>query len=424
MERITWIGPLRARSSAGDVARGFVCGLSALGVDVAALDACGPSDPPLDVREDCEELLDGPVRVADSTVVVQAPLSELARKARFFATSGCARRVAYVVVDVTALDPSTRAAQDEMDEVWVPSTLQRELAASLGIPREKLRVVPPGVDAAMSRAPVHATSARARVLVDGDMAFVTALRSLATEMDVVLAPRQGSATERARVFASCDLAVALPASDPWWRFGLEAIASGIALSHAEDGVAAEFVDASNTFLLGEQAVSDPKSLAVALSTILTDRSALERGARAGRAAIVADFTLESAATRLIQRESKAWRLPEHRLGRVLADLGLPTPREIVGPAKSRLVLCAVTELDGPWCASLARFLAAHDAQDDVTLVLWVDDSLAPRAAEVAAQAEIEIARGGRGANGPDVTLVVAPVDHAPFELAASGGSRV
>jgi hypothetical protein len=421
MERITWIGPLRSRSSAGDVARGFVRALASNGVDVAALDAWGPSDPPLDARESCEDWLEGAVRVADSTVVVQAPLSELARKARFFTTAGCARRVAYIVVDVTALDDATRAAIEASDEVWTPSTLQRELAASLGIPRETLRVVPPGVDSAMSRAPVHATAARARVVVDGDMAFVAALRAIASDFDVVLAPRQASAAERARVFASCDLAVALPGGDPWWRFGLEALASGIALSHAEDGVAAEFVDAACTFLLGEQVVADPKSLALGLTTLLADRPALERAARESRAAIAAEFTFERAAARLVQRESKTWRLPETRLARVLADLGLPTPREIVGAAKSRIVLCAVTEFAGPWCAALAGFLTTHDAHDDVTLVLWVDDTLAPRAAEVAARAEAEIARCARGANGPDVTLVVAPVDHVPFELAAPGG---
>lgn len=419
MERITWIGPLRQRGPAGDAARGFVRGFAAQGVEVAALDAFGPASPALEASDELEGVLQGPVRIGGSTVVVQAPLSCFARVAGLFARGGARRSIAYVVVDVTELDATTCAALAECDEVWLPSTLQRELAASLGIARDTLRVVPVGVDAAMMRAPVHAHTARPRVVVDGDIAFVTALRSLASDIDVVLAPRQASAVERARIFASCDLAVSLSAGDPWWRFGLEALAAGIALVHGEDGAAAEFVDSANAICLDETTLLDASALVQALKTILQDRAALERRARAARAAVALEFTWERAAARVLRHENESWRLPEARLARVLCDLGLLTPREIVGAAKARIVVRTVTAVEGEWCVDLAGFLATHDARDDVTLVLWVDTALAERTAEVAAAAEREIERAARGANGPDVTLVVAPVDHVPSEFVST-----
>ncbi len=402
-ENFTWIGPITDASSAGAIARSFVCGLSSSGHPTGVLDTgCG--------EVPCIAELDGPVRWIGTTVVRHAPLSCLAATTAILAPDAQARQVAYVVADVERISAESRTVIDRCDEVWAPSTLQLEILCALGIDRARLHIVAPGVEPLAERtSSIRAQNAARVLVVGGDVPLVSRPGGVDFERATV---RPGT-EEMSLAIARADLVLVLADACPWGGVALEVLRRGRPLAHVESGIAAEYAGADDCDWFTTACAQDPRRLVEHVQALLTDRDPLVRRAERARARIEREECLSVATAHLITRRSRPRILPEPRLSRALSDLGLPTPIERLSGSRAKVVIVPVAQFDGAWREILRTQVLAHTTDPEATVCLWVDESCGADMDRIAAAAEVEIARSG--ATNHDVLVVLAPLAHAPRE---------
>lgn len=397
-EDFTWIGPLSSDDTAGRVARGFVAGLVRAGSGVATLDSGDGSCPAA-----CD--LDGEVRVAATTVVRQGGLSSIRASEALVPLGQGIRDVAYVVVDVPELGAGEGSFLARCDEVWAPNTAQAELLAALGVPRAKLRVIVPGVGGAASDS--SRATGKPRVLVVGGSP-----REIGGATCVGARASLGSRAFEAEV-AAADSVVLLGDVDPWGLTALELVASGKLHLCIASGAPLEFTRVGDCAWLAPADVLVPERIETALADLVRELGTRrEIAARAG-ARLGATQNVDAAARALRDRNTHPRRLEREPLTRVLADLGLTTPDERLANVRSRVEIVPVEHVDGPWVEALRVRIAR--ARVDATLVVWVDEVLAPVLERVTARAEEALVASGRDPADVDVLVVVAPLAHAPSE---------
>lgn len=147
-ERFVWIGPLRRIGGRGEVSRGAIEGLRRLGCDVEVVDSQG-SRGRLDAEAlaPIRESADGVLRERGRTCVYHAELSELPAVRELFPMPTAEQRIAYTLCDSDRLTVDQRETLETFDEVWVPTSFHREVFCRAGFARERIYVVPPGIDA-------------------------------------------------------------------------------------------------------------------------------------------------------------------------------------------------------------------------------------------------------------------------------------
>lgn len=151
---IRWSGPMFNFSGYGRLAREAVAGLMDFGVPVTA-------DPlahdPLWFKGISEshrarwtDLLG---RVALPGFLVCCDLPRDARGTEVYdpieeANPGCSRKVCWTMFETDRLPPGWAGSLNKMDEVWVPSSFNRQTFAAAGVDAAKIHVVPGGIDPA------------------------------------------------------------------------------------------------------------------------------------------------------------------------------------------------------------------------------------------------------------------------------------
>lgn len=152
------VGPLALRAFApaigisgyGNASRNLILGLRALGVDICFenewLDAhpevVEPAERALIERLGGEGSLDMPTLLyRPATMMDGGGFFDFYREMR---SRGPV--IAYTMFETDAIPPRWRAALDESEAVWVPSTFNRETFVAAGVRADKVRVVPIGLD--------------------------------------------------------------------------------------------------------------------------------------------------------------------------------------------------------------------------------------------------------------------------------------
>ncbi len=151
---IRWSGPMFNFSGYGRLAREAVAGLMDFGVPVTA-------DPlahdPLWFKgiseSDRARWTDLLGRVALPGFLVCCDLPRDARGTEVYdpieeANPGCSRKVCWTMFETDRLPPGWADSLNKMDEVWVPSSFNRQTFAAAGVDAAKIHVVPGGIDPA------------------------------------------------------------------------------------------------------------------------------------------------------------------------------------------------------------------------------------------------------------------------------------
>lgn len=147
---LIWIGPIFDRGGYGNVSRNCLLGLKRIGVPVRAHDLW-EDNPLADHRaeldahtvEEIRSLQHTGVGQRCSAVVHATP--DLFRKTKIRGKR-IYRRIGYTIFETDRIPDAWVRDCREVDEVWVPSRFNLETFAGSGVPREKIRVVPYGVD--------------------------------------------------------------------------------------------------------------------------------------------------------------------------------------------------------------------------------------------------------------------------------------
>jgi hypothetical protein len=192
------------------------------------------------------------------------------------------------------------------------------------------------------------------------------------------------------------------------------------LVHVESGIAAEYAGAEDCSWITAACAQDPRRVVEHVQALLADRDALAQRAERARVRIEREENLAVATARLITRRSRPRVLPEARLSRALADLGLPTPLERLSGSRAKVLIVPVAEAGGTWRGALRAQVLAHTTDPEATVCLWVDESCAADMDTIASAAEEEIAHAGAGDH--DVLVVLAPLAHAPRERFVTSGA--
>lgn len=207
MERLVWIGPVRHIGGYGEVARNYLRGLIEIGAPVVAVDGHGQKGDPEDLGlPDVQVTLDGPVQSAGATCVYHASPDDLPRLLSLHPMDGAARRVACTIAETDRLPKSWVQNLAPFDEVWVPTTFQKETFTVSGVPRERIVIVPYGVDTSFYSPTARPANERFRFLyvfaLDWRKGFDLLLESYLSEFSreepvdlvlKVLAPNPGPA---------------------------------------------------------------------------------------------------------------------------------------------------------------------------------------------------------------------------------------
>jgi hypothetical protein len=142
------VAPIRSTQGSGHIARNLLRGLRLAGAEVGAIDTCRPNEASVATQlDDLAPLLDAPVKLRGATVVHHAPLRDLSRSLVQHPTQAAERRIAYIDWPLPRFEESDLEILLSFDEVWVTTHYQRELLTACGLPRKRVHVVPPGVDA-------------------------------------------------------------------------------------------------------------------------------------------------------------------------------------------------------------------------------------------------------------------------------------
>ncbi len=145
------VAPIRSTHSSGHIARNLLRGLRLAGAEIGAIDTRRPNEHSVTAElDDLTALLDAPIRLRGATVVHHAPLRELSRSLVQHPTQAAERRVAYIDWPLPRFEESDLEILLSFDEVWVTTHYQRELLTACGLPRKRVHVVHPGVDASVA----------------------------------------------------------------------------------------------------------------------------------------------------------------------------------------------------------------------------------------------------------------------------------
>ncbi len=361
MQSYVVVAPIRSTESTGHIARNLLRSLRLAGAGIGAIDTRRPNEENVAGElDDLGAILDAPVRLRGATVVHHAPLRDLARSLTQHPTPMAKRRVAYIDWPLARFEEQDLEILLPFDEVWVTTHFQRELLTASGLPRGRVHVVHPGVDAS---------------------APWSAIR------------------ETAEVYVSNDTTNAFPLAC------LDAMARGVPVAAIDPLGTSELVDVHTAVLIGRTASAADVEKAQQLVA-----NARQRARELCDLAVVGRSVLE--------RESSPLRAAPGLLANILSQLGLKLPADWLAGSRSRVVLCSVAREHDDWRTPLQRFLAQHGPNDDVTLCLWIDTELAPLLESLAAEIQTEIDRA-QGAGGPgDVLLLSAPLEHVPWDRVA------
>jgi glycosyltransferase involved in cell wall biosynthesis len=138
------MGPAYHRGGYGAVARNYVIGLAEIGFPVRLL-PIGPRHAEIDseVERRLRSLERAPVGSSPALVVHSTPeMFRLAPKVGF------SRRIGCTIFETDGLPARWPQLCNAMDEVWVPSHFNAETFAGAGVQRQKLAVIPYGIDVA------------------------------------------------------------------------------------------------------------------------------------------------------------------------------------------------------------------------------------------------------------------------------------
>ncbi|MBI1749438.1 MAG: glycosyltransferase [Acidobacteria bacterium] len=142
---IIWLGPVFDRGGYGAVSRNYLLGLQKLGVPVRVINN-GEVHPDID-ETTARELLK--LRDADAgpepAIVVHGLPTQFGEWEKH-APGRVARRIGCTIFETDRIPESWVGPCNQMDEIWVPSRFNLETFAASGVHREKLRVIPYGVD--------------------------------------------------------------------------------------------------------------------------------------------------------------------------------------------------------------------------------------------------------------------------------------
>lgn len=460
MERFVWIGPFRQPGAGGDLARAWARTLLAAGAGVAAVDPdpapdAAPPPPPW-----LAPLFDGPAIVRGATCVWQGSPEALRRASDLFPANAAARRVACTSV------PGETAADDAgtlsgFDEVWVRSHLERERLSAAEVPRAGIRVLAPGfdVDAFAAPAPAAGTGWTAVAILDpadaGGAARIaeawTAAFRRGDAVELILAVPEGDGIASARAALARDLAGVVDWLDPerapmsvraipaaeheraaLWRtaavlaFPGRADASDLLREAAAAGIPRLVLDWAGTAeqVGGDTATvlsGDVESWTSALRRAFDDPAAAAPGAVRAAASTRATDTFTARGLEALQRAARPARPDARILERVLPEVGLRTPRELVDGCRSRIVVSVFKPGEDSWREPFRRHLRSHGPSDDVTFCLWADaqstDGLEVLAAAINAETDAHAGPSGP----PDLQLLVAPADHVPWDRVEPAG---
>jgi glycosyltransferase involved in cell wall biosynthesis len=213
--------------------------------------------------------------------------------------------------------------------VTVSSSSKRDIAAQMGVPLERMHIVPVGVDHERFRPLDHVqrvpgrlmTTASADVPLKGLIPLLEAVAKLRTERDdvhlvVIGKPRDGSTVpavidklgldghvqfvsgvsdERiVELYAEAQIAVVPSLYEGFSLPAVEAMASGVPLVATTGGALPEVVGTDgDTGLLVEP--DDPGALAAAIGTLLDDEELRDRLAAKGRERVLSRFTWRACA---------------------------------------------------------------------------------------------------------------------------------
>jgi glycosyltransferase involved in cell wall biosynthesis len=141
---LVWMGPAYDRGGYGAVARNYVIGLAEIGFPVRLLPT-GSRHAEIDdeVAQRLRSLERAPVGSSPALVVHSTP--EMFRVAPKL---GFARRIGCTIFETDRLPAHWPQLCNAMDEVWVPSHFNAKTFASAGVQRQKLAVIPYGIDVA------------------------------------------------------------------------------------------------------------------------------------------------------------------------------------------------------------------------------------------------------------------------------------
>jgi glycosyltransferase involved in cell wall biosynthesis len=141
---VVWMGPAYDRGGYGAVARNYVRGLARVGFPVRVLPIGGRHAAiGHDVAQELRSLERTPVGSSPALVVHATPESF-----RMAPRLGFARRIGCTIFETDGIPPHWAGLCNAMDEVWVPSRFNLETFSRAGVDRERLSVIPYGIDTA------------------------------------------------------------------------------------------------------------------------------------------------------------------------------------------------------------------------------------------------------------------------------------
>ena len=147
---IHWIGPIFDRGGYGNVSRNCLLGLAKIGVPVRAADLFGVN-PLTDHSAELDPVVLETMRGLRNTRICGRRPAVIHASPDWFGKAKVegarvSKRIGYTIFETDRVPGSWVGRCRKVDEVWVPSRFNLETFASSGVPREKIRVVPYGLD--------------------------------------------------------------------------------------------------------------------------------------------------------------------------------------------------------------------------------------------------------------------------------------
>jgi len=143
--QVIWRAPIFDPSGYADEARQFVLGLNTFGVRVQLESLAwshSKADLPLREVETLQRLTATRLRPSDGPIVAVSHIFP----PHFRRVDGATWQVGRTMFETDRLPPDWVPRCNEMDEIWVPSEFNRESFAAAGVARDKIVMIPGGID--------------------------------------------------------------------------------------------------------------------------------------------------------------------------------------------------------------------------------------------------------------------------------------